>query len=74
MKNARPDGTMPDGFRERKGAPVGPEGNLPLSGGANPSPRTFSKCPCIVVKGRRMTDSESTGMLFDDAPDIPNEF
>ena len=27
-----------------------------------------------VVKGRRMTDSESMGMLFDDAPDIPNEF
>ena len=28
----------------------------------------------IVVKGRRMTDSESMGMLFDDAPDIPDGF
>lgn len=28
----------------------------------------------VVVKGRRMTDSESMGMLFDDAPNIPNEF
>ena len=28
----------------------------------------------IVVKGRKMTDSESTGMLFDDTPDIPDSF
>ena len=26
---------------------------------------------CIYNKGRRSTDAESMGMLFDDAPDIP---
>ena len=35
------------------------------------------QCPnngAKVVKGRRMTNSESMGMLFDDAPDIPDDF
>ena len=26
---------------------------------------------CIYNKGRRLTDAENTGMLFGDAPDIP---
>ena len=28
---------------------------------------------CIYNKGRRLTDAESMGMLFDDAPEIQDE-
>ena len=29
---------------------------------------------CIYNKARRLTDVESVGMLFNDAPDIPDGF
>ena len=32
------------------------------------------ECGCIYVKGRKLTDAESMGMLFDDALDIPDGF